>query len=87
MTNSTPKKTTKHKGERGNEFEKLYGKSEEKTDCIGLGEWKRNDLIKFKDGKTRQLIHIEYRNMAIDLLRFDDGLEIFTEDIKNYFYL
>lgn len=66
---------------------KKYGQSRDKTDVIGLGEWKLSEKIFFKDGKTRQLIHIEYRNMAVDLLRFDDGVELFTGDIKDNFQL
>ena len=66
-------------------LKKRYGESEEKTDVIGLGVWKLGQKIKFKDGKFRKLVHIEYRNMAIDLLRFDDGVSLFTGDIKDNF--
>lgn len=65
------------------ELEKLYGKTQKTTDVLGLGEWNLGDDIKFKDGKTRKLVHIEYRNMAIDLLRFDDGVECYTGEIKD----
>ena len=67
------------------ELNGMYGKSQEKTDVIGLGVWKLGQEIKFNDGKIRKLIHIEYRNMAVDLLRFDDKTELFTEDIKDNF--
>ena len=66
-------------------LEKRYGRSQLKTDVYELGEWSLNQEIKFKDGKTRKLIHIEYRNMMIDLLRFDDGTELFTGDIQHNF--
>lgn len=62
-----------------------YGNSEKDTGVLGLGRWKLGEDILFKDGKQRRLIHIEYRNIAIDLLRFDDGTELFTGDIKNNF--
>ena len=71
--------------EKMNSLEKRYGCSQLKTDVYGLGEWKLNQEIKFKNGKTCKLIHIEYRNMMIDLLRFDDGTELFTGDIQHTF--
>ena len=75
------------KSKQTQELEERYGKSQSKTNVIDLGEWDLNTIIKFKDGKERQLVHIEFRNMAIDLLRFDDGTEIFTGDIKDSFDL
>mgnify|MGYP001581069081 CR=1 FL=1 len=67
------------------ELEKMYGKSQNKTDVMGLGEWNLGDCIKFIDGNVRKLVHIEYRNMAVDLLRFDDGKEVFTGDVQKEF--
>lgn len=67
------------------ELEKQFGKSQQKTDVLGLGKWKLGDIIEFVDGSKKKLIHIERRNMAVDLLRFDDGTELFTEDIKDNF--
>lgn len=67
------------------ELEREYGKSRSDTDVLGLGKWKLGENIPFKDGKIRQLVHIECRNMAVDLLRFDDGTELFTEQIKDNF--
>ena len=69
------------------ELEELYGKSQQKTDVLGLGEWCLGDLIKFRDGETRKLVHIEYRNMAVDLLRFNDGKQVFTENVIGEFQL
>jgi hypothetical protein len=73
------------KKESTKELNKRYGITQQKTNVLGLGEWKLGQKVKFKDGKIRKLIHIEYRNMAIDLLRFDDGKAIFTGDIKDNF--
>jgi len=67
------------------ELIKRYGESQNKTDVIGIGQWNLNEIILFNDGKKRKLIHIEYRNMAVDLLRFDDGTELFTNEIHNNF--
>ena len=55
------------------ELIKIYGESQEKTDVLGLGKWNLWQPIKFNDGKIRRITHIEYRNMAVDLIRFDDG--------------
>ena len=65
------------------ELENKYGKTQLSTDVLGLGRWNLNQEILFKDGKKRKLVHIEYRNMAVDLLRFDDGSELFTGDIQH----
>ena len=65
-------------------LEKDYGKSEQTTNVLGLGEWKLGDNIKFKDKSIKKLIHIEYRNMAVDLLRFDDGTQLFTGQLIDY---
>ena len=64
---------------------KTYGKTESKTDVLGLGKWNLWQPIKFNDEKIRRIAHIEYRNMAVDLIRFEDGKELFTEDIKDNF--
>lgn len=63
------------------ELEELYGKSQRSTKVVGLPLMKLNDSFQFKDGKKRKLLHIEYRNMCVDLLRFDDGVELFTDAI------
>ena len=68
-----------------NNLEKQYGQSQPSTNVCGLGEWKLNQSILFQDGTNKTLIHIEYRNMMIDLLRFDDGTELFTGDIQHNF--
>ncbi len=64
---------------------KRYGKTQSETDVINLGKWNLWQPIKFNDGKIRRIAHIEYRNMAVDLIRFDDGKELFTENIKDNF--
>ena len=69
------------------ELNKMYGTTELKTNVLGLGEWNLWEKIKFNDGKIRKLVHIEYRNKAIDLLRFEDGKEVFTGDIKDEFLI
>ena len=67
------------------ELENKYGKTQRSTGVLGLGEWNLNQEILFKDGKKRKLVYIKYRNMAVDLLRFDDGTELFTGDIQHNF--
>lgn len=71
--------TIKEKIEK--ELETKYGKSEKETSVLGVGIFKLGQTYKFKDGIWRRLVHIEYRNMAVDLLRFDDGTELFTGDL------
>ncbi|KKM94114.1 hypothetical protein LCGC14_1201560, partial [marine sediment metagenome] len=52
-------------------LERKYGNSEWKTDVVGSMPWNLWQPIRFKDGKTRRITHIECRNMAVDLIRFD----------------
>lgn len=66
-----------------NELDRKYGKSAPFTDCFE-GRIKLNSEFIFKDGVKRRLIHIEVRNMLVDLFRFDDGFEMFTGDINKY---
>jgi hypothetical protein len=67
------------------ELNKKYGLSRKETDIIDLGKWKLNEIIDFKDNKKRKLIHIQYINMCVDVLTFDDGLRLVSEEIINNF--
>jgi len=63
----------------------IYGTTEKKTDVLGLGKWNLWQHIRFNDGKIRRIAHIEFRNRAVDLIRFDDETQLFTENIKDKF--
>jgi len=71
------KKTTK-------ELEKIYGTSAKKTEMFE-GKAILGKIYPGLDNKERKLIHIEVRNMLVDLWRFDDGLEVFTGDLDKHF--
>lgn len=59
-----------------------YGKSQKETDLVGVSQkFKLGKEYKFKDGTTSRLAHIEFRNMAVDLLYFANGKELFSGDI------
>jgi len=64
-------------------LKKMYGKSEDSCEVVGLPILKLGEMYKFKDGRTRQLLHIEYINMAVDKLTFTGGLRLFTDEIDN----
>ena len=59
----------------------MYTDSRKSSQIMGLPILLLNQTLLFKDGKKRKLEHIEYRNMACDMYRFDDGTMIDTEDL------